>query len=831
MLEKFFEKKDTTEYIEREDGLSFDEPSVVDEDVVLNLSSLGNGAEDGDFENENGENAEVDGLAVGVFEDDFFTVVGEKEQEDEVGDSEEPKDQDPETVCVETVDRIKSGKTTVQDGVKILIGLAENGYAEAWISLGEFYSESASVYDPDSAFRCFSKAAREGVSEGNYRLGTCYADGFGCERDEEKAVDCFFAGAEKEHVGCMRALGICREFGVGCPIDYEIAAKLYSRAAELGDAVATNNLGGCYFYGHGVSQNKEYAVELYERAAALGNANAECRLGICKETGDGCEKNLARAFECYQKAAAAGNVLAQYRMAICYDKGLGTEQNLALAFDAYSSAAKAGFAPAMYEVGVKCRHGKGTRKDHDTAYRMFSAAAEAGIPAAEYEVGNCYFEGSGTVRNRELAYMRYLNAVEMDDTNAKAAYKIGLCNLRGLGTKKDEKAAFEWFCRGDEHGSRGAAYMMGECYFFGIGVEEDKARAVECYERSISHSSEYKERTASALLALAQCLEHGYGVERDSRRALVIYKQAAEFGSEEAMYRTGCAILAGVGMRAEYPAARIYILRAARKGYVPAITMMGIFADEGKGIPQNRKDAKQWYIKALNSSPDKKLNLYEFPERTLRELELKKESETEARYRLGMLMARTDPTAQSYISSVEHIALAASLGHEGAQTEMSKIYVHGGDLKSYFESPFSREDALFENGDSTPSKEILGAAMNKLGDAMYDGKSMVKKNEAAAARCYKIAAELGNTDACYNYGWCLRHGVGVPENDAESIKWLKFAADKGNSNAAYSYGLCCEEGAGSGVKNKREALFYYRIAAAAGHAEAAKRYMMLTSKE
>ena len=119
--------------------------------------------------------------------------------------------------------------------------------------------------------------------------------------------------------------------------------------------------------------------------------------------------------------------------------------------------------------------------------------------------------------------------------------------------------------------------------------------------------------------------------------------------------------------------------------------------------------------------------------------------------------------------------------------------------------------------------------MNRLGDAYFDGKTtLVKKNLPAAVRCFRISAELGNVDASYSYGWCLRHGVGIRENAAEALKWLKNAADKGNINAAYSYGLCCEEGAGTGIKNKREARSYYRKAAAGGHADAARRYMSVT---
>ena len=82
----------------------------------------------------------------------------------------------------------------------------------------------------------------------------------------------------------------------------------------------------------------------------------------------------------------------------------------------------------------------------------------------------------------------------------------------------------------------------------------------------------------------------------------------------------------------------------------------------------------------------------------------------------------------------------------------------------------------------------------------------------------------------YNYGWCLRHGYGVRENDVEAVKWLKNAADLGNPNAAFSYGLCCEEGAGTGVRNKRDAVTYYRKAAVAGHTAAAKKYYQLLKK-
>jgi TPR repeat protein len=375
--------------------------------------------------------------------------------------------------------------------------------------------------------------------------------------------------------------------------------------------------------------------------------------------------------------------------------------------------------------------------------------------------------------------------------------------------------------------------MLGECYYYGVGVEKDVERAFALYAEA-AHSTDSSPAPlkchAHLFLALAQCYEKGIGTPKDAQRAIAAYKSAAEHGDEEALYRVGRAIVAGVGMRSEYPAARTCFLRAARHGYMPAMLMMGIFSEGGKGVNKNQDDAKRWYSKAVTSKASPKMSLYNFPERFAEGVQLYSEAKTEAQYRFGMMISRTNPTAQIQIRAFEYIAVSAAMGYAPARREITKIHLSGGDLKSYYESPFSNENALFAGGHTEPTAKELAIAMYKLGDAFFDGKGLLKKNEEASANCYKFSAELGMVDACYSYGWCLRHGVGTDENDAEAVKWLKLAADRGNASAAYSYGLCCEEGAGMGVKNKREAMYYYRAAAASGHTEAAKRYVMLSSR-
>lgn len=808
--------------------------TVIDTSDRLDISSLGEIAADiGIDANSEEEYGEMSDDTPNEFDDfgdlgDFYYdpefIFGFNVEVDDVNA------ENCQTIYEKTSRYLQTEGANVDKAIQLLRATASHGCADAYIALGKLYSEVGSpLHNKALAYECFYKATT--LNQGYYYLGLCYINGIGCKKDPQKAVDIFLSGAENSDTDCLCALGICREFGIGCETDYEMAVALYTKASEDGHATAINNLGGCYFYGHGVPQDKEYATELYMKAAELGNSNAECRLGICCEEGDGCEKDPVAAFEHYERASKSFNAIALYRMALCYDKGIGAEQSFAHAFEHYEMSAKRGCAEAMYETGMMFKYGKGTHRNFDEAYKWFSIAAERGISDAEYEVGNCYFEGSGAVRNYEFAFLRYSNAFELDSQNARAALKIGICYLRGLGIDKNEKKAFEWFKRGAELNSRTAMYMLGECYYYGIGTDQSFTSSAECFATAISYEHNYTEKAVPCILALAYSLEHGLGCEKDHTRALSLYKKASDYDDAEAMYLTGMAILNGVGMKAEYAAARVFILRSARKGHVPAMLTMGIFAEEGKGVQKSLDDAKRWYAKAISTDIESTPGNYDFPYRFTEREKISIDAKIEAQYRLGTLLTKNNPTLQDYISSFEYIAHAAAMGHGDAQTVIAKIYVHGGDLKSYYDSPFSEEDATFENGETVPDKVTLGAAVNKLGDAYYDGKMLLKKNKINAAACYKIASELGNVDACYSYGWCLRHGVGVHENDAEAVKWLKLAADKGNVNAAFSYALCCEKGSGTGIKNKSEARSYYRKAASAGHVEAAKRFVLLSKQD
>ena len=785
-----------------------------------------------------GEQLKIDDMFLGSDNNDSFFLYGYQDELNltslkEESDKElESNDKDGTRLYVETVALLESGEIELEDGIALLKKNANNGHALSSVYLGQLYSDpELPIYNPTFALDCYVSAAKLDFGEGHYNLGLCYYRGFGCDVDHVAAADCFAKGAESFNANCICALGMCYEYGIGSDVNYEYAFNLYEKAAELGHAMAANNLGGCYFYGHGVEMDRQKAIEIYTRAISLGSSDAECRLGIILEEGEEVVRDAQAAVTHYKHAAKLQNPIALYRLGLCYMNGTALEQSYNQAYKCFVKAAALGYDPAKCEAGKLCAHGTGIKRNPDHAYKFFFSAADNGYIPAFYEVANCLFEGIGTMKDRVNAYKYFLKAYELDDIHrGEAAYKIGICHLKSAEHQK----AFDWFVTGAELGCAAAHYMLGECYYFGVGTSANAASAVEAFlaaENMLSSNEISNEHFARLFMALAQCYEYGIGIQKDHVKAIYYYKQAAESGIDEALFRAGRAITQGIGMKAEYAAARPHILRAARRGYAPAMLMIGMFSDDGRGVAQNLDDAKAWYLKVLSSATEPHMSLYDFPERFAENFKLHTESRIRAHYKLGMLIAKQATDISGYIQSFEYIALAASMGYGGAQNEVARIYASGGDLAEYYNSPFFVPDAKFEGSDTMIGKDPLSDAMNKLGDTFFDGKGSLKKNEEAAARCYRYAAELGHAEGAYSYGWCLRHGVGIHENDAEAAKWLKMAADKGNVSAAYSYGLCCEEGSGTGVTNKREAVYYYRLAAGLGHVDAAKRFLKLSRSD
>ncbi len=58
-----------------------------------------------------------------------------------------------------------------------------------------------------------------------------------------------------------------------------------------------------------------------------------------------------------------------------------------------------------------------------------------------------------------------------------------------------------------------------------------------------------------------------------------------------------------------------------------------------------------------------------------------------------------------------------------------------------------------------------------------------EENAAEAVKCWRKAAEQGESDAQFKLGWCYCKGQGVEQSYEEAVKWWRKAAEQGDEDA------------------------------------------------
>ena len=92
-----------------------------------------------------------------------------------------------------------------------------------------------------------------------------------------------------------------------------------------------------------------------------------------------------------------------------------------------------------------------------------------------------------------------------------------------------------------------------------------------------------------------------------------------------------------------------------------------------------------------------------------------------------------------------------------------------------------------------------------------------------AVELFRRAAALGNTDAEYNLGVCLRRGLGVQVDANAAEHRYRLAAERNHVSAQLALGDLIAERATSDTQRLEEATYWYRLAADGGHAAAKTR--------
>lgn len=125
----------------------------------------------------------------------------------------------------------------------------EKNDAKAQREIGDYYYEKGTMSDFAKAVQWYEKAAEQGDTEAQIKMGDCCFFGYGIKRNQEKAIEWYEKAAKKGDVNAKERLSVyCKKIGdfyysgQGRPKDWEKAKEWYKKAVEQGNEKAKERL-------------------------------------------------------------------------------------------------------------------------------------------------------------------------------------------------------------------------------------------------------------------------------------------------------------------------------------------------------------------------------------------------------------------------------------------------------------------------------------------------------------------------------------------------------------------------------------------------------------
>lgn len=337
--------------------------------------------------------------------------------------------------------------------------------------------------------------------------GDFYLNGWGADKDANKAVERFKVAAESGDIYSQEMLVKIYDTVLNDPQsamqwyqklaengnakaqlkvadmlfdkgDYNRAAELYLKLGENGSAVLQNRLGDIYHKGQGLNRNYSEAAKWYEKAANQGLAEAQDNLGAMYEIGRGVEKNYSKAFSFYNKAAVQGNIHAQERLGFLFENGLGVTKNKESALEWYKNAADQGNMTAKSEYDRLSTPVPTQNQSYSSGRYSLERIEEW------YELGNQYLEDKNY--SPALKYFRWA----ADENYAPAQDKLGWMYQNGWGVDQDYSKARELYLKAANQGNHFAQASIGLLYYKGWGVQQDLEEALKWYKKAAAQGHE-----------------------------------------------------------------------------------------------------------------------------------------------------------------------------------------------------------------------------------------------------------------------------------------------------------------------------------------------------
>ncbi len=305
---------------------------------------------------------------------------------------------------------------TIIRGAKLVKEAEDAGDKLAYYQMGMLYFlgvDTVAEQNHDESEKRLLEAYQE-YQDGDTAglLANLYA--FSAEKcDYKKAFDYATIAAEDDECGGYLVLGSLYLNGWGVEKDVNKALENYKMAAALGDETAMNQIGFIYMGNDELEANPEQSFYWFNEAAKKGSNVGMFNLGCCYRDGFGIEADIEKAAEWFKKAAELGYVDAMCDLGEYYQENL-VDYNKAKMW--YLKAAEFGSPEAQNKLGVLCAD---IDNDYKEAIKWYKAAMEQDNSWAYRNYAFCLWNGNGVKENKKKAMEMMQKAISLGHPDAE----------------------------------------------------------------------------------------------------------------------------------------------------------------------------------------------------------------------------------------------------------------------------------------------------------------------------------------------------------------------------------------------------------------------------
>jgi hypothetical protein len=254
----------------------------------------------------------------------------------------------------------------------------------------------------------------------------------------------------------------------------------------------------------------------------------------------------------------------------------------------------------------------------------------------------------------------------------------------------------------------------------------------------------------------------GEGVTKDAAEAVKWYRKAAEQGDAGAQVFLASRYRYGDGVAKDSAEAAKWYRKAAEQGLDWAQLNLARMYYTGEGVAKDSAEAAKWYMKAAE------------------------QGDVESQRVLGQMYDSGEGVTKDPAEAVKWYAEAGEQGDFDAQFSLYVRFMSGDGVRK---DPTEAIKWLYRMA-AQENAAYATLARCLMGDAYLTGEG-VNTDFAAAAICYRMAAEGGSANAQFNLAGMYADGKGVMQSVSVAVEWYYKAGQSFVRNGDKEKALTC----------------------------------------